>query len=127
MGHKINLRNYFLHKLFYTPKYSDTFEKATDSFIKKYYKNYISEKDVSGYNSLNDRWIYRMSKKDAKDKFYSEILPYYADDFPYAKNNIIGIGDLNNGHSTMSYIYGRLFYVLPFDINPFNCWAKYGA
>lgn len=24
MGHKINLRNYFLHKLFYTPKASDS-------------------------------------------------------------------------------------------------------
>ena len=23
MGHKINLRNYFLHKLFYTPEYFD--------------------------------------------------------------------------------------------------------
>lgn len=100
-----------LHLVLKDPKYGDTFEKATDSFIKKYYKNYISEKDVSGYNSLNDRWIYRIIKKDSKDKFYSEILPYYADDFPYAKNNIIGIGDLNNGHSTMSYIHGRLFYI----------------
>ena len=35
MGHKINLRNYFLHKLFYTP------QKIVDSFEK-----YLNKMDV---------------------------------------------------------------------------------
>ena len=71
----------------------------------------MSEKQLLGEPELNNRYIYRIVKRDLADTWQSDVLPYYADDFPYARNNIVGIGDLDNGHSTMSYIHKDLFYV----------------
>ena len=99
-----------LHFVLKEREYADLFEKTVDRIFETDIQ-YISEKNITGENHLNNRYIYRAVKKDVAEIFHGKVLPYYADDFPYAKNNIIGIGDLNNGHSTMSYIHNKLYYV----------------
>ena len=93
--------------------HEEMFSKAFEDFMDQYtsYTDYISEKELSGSTNLNERSIYRIIKKDVKDIYRENILNYFADDFPLANNNIIGIGDLNNPHSTMSYIHRKLYYV----------------
>lgn len=93
--------------------HEEMFSKAFEDFMDQYtsYTDYISEKELSGSTNLNERSIYRIVKKDVKDIYRENILNYFADDFPLANNNIIGIGDLNNPHSTMSYIHRKLYYV----------------
>ena len=99
-----------LHFILKEREYTDLFEKTVDHILKDD-SFYVAEKSITGQNNLNNRFIYRIVKKNIADTFHEKVLPYYADDFPYAKNNIIGIGDLNNGHSTMSYIHDKLYYV----------------
>lgn len=99
-----------LHLVLREREYASIFEKIVDEYISTK-DNIMSEKDVIGETCLNNRYIYRIVNKRVANIFKEKVLPYYADDFPYANNNIIGIGDLDNGHSTMSYIHGELFYV----------------
>ena len=99
-----------LHFVLQERSYAAMFESAVDDFLRGN-KKYLSEKQLLGEPELNNRYIYRIVKRDLADIWQSDVLPYYADDFPYARNNIIGIGDLDNGHSTMSYIHKYLFYV----------------
>lgn len=99
-----------LHLVLRERKYASIFEKVVDEYVFMR-ENISSEKDVIGETTLNNRYIYRIVNKRIADIFKDKVLPYYADDFPYANNNIIGIGDIDNGHSTMSYIHGELFYV----------------
>lgn len=99
-----------LHLVLREREYASIFEKKVDAYV-SIHKDLISEKDIIKETTLNNRYIYRIVNKRVANVFKEKVLPYYADDFPYANNNIIGIGDLDNGHSTMSYIHGELFYV----------------
>ena len=99
-----------MHFIFKDRNYGLLFEKFMDSYITYSYNGYISEKDIIKGTKLNNRYIYRIVAQKNKDIFYDKILGYYADDFPYADNNIIGIGDLNNPHNTMSYVHNKLYY-----------------
>lgn len=98
-----------LHFILHEEMFSRAFEDFMDQYTS--YTDYISEKELSGSTNLNERSIYRIVKKDVKDIYRENILNYFADDFPLANNNIIGIGDLNNPHSTMSYIHKKLYYI----------------
>lgn len=100
-----------LHFIYNDRQWGKLFEYRVDAIANQLKDDYVSEKSINGSDQLNNRWIYRIVNKRVADKFYSDVLPYYADDFPYANNNIIGIGDLHNGHSTMSYIHNQLYYV----------------
>ena len=98
-----------LHFVLQNREYATMFEKTVDDYI--YNSDYLSEKEITKTRKLNNRYIYRVVKNNIADKFKERVLPYFADDFPYADNNIVGIGDLNNAHSTMSYVHERLFYI----------------
>lgn len=102
-----------LHFVLSDDRYNSVFENFMDNYVYNTdtIKNkFISFKDVNKNSCLNDRLIYRIVQRKDKGIFDAKLLPYTADDFPLANNNIIGIGDLDNPHSTMSYIHHRLFY-----------------
>ncbi len=99
-----------LHFILDHPEFAVTFNDFMDQYL-RFYPNYISEKQLYNNPYLNERSIYRIINKNVADIYRDKILPYFADDFPYAKNNIIGVGDLHNRHSTMSYIHQKLYYV----------------
>lgn len=98
-----------LHFILHEQDFSYLFENFMDIYTSKS-NSYISEKELNGSKQLNERFIYRIVNRNIKDIYNDKILNYFADDFPLANNNIIGIGDLNNPHSTMSYIHKRLYY-----------------
>lgn len=99
-----------LHFILHEEEYSAMFEGFMDQYINNVNKNYISAKKMYD-DHLNERSIYRIINNKVKDIYEEKILNYFADDFPLANNNIIGIGDLNNPHSTMSYIHRKLYYI----------------
>ena len=100
-----------LHFILDERKYSEIFEDFMDQYTRTLNGKYVSEKELYGVPGLNERSIYRIVKGDVGTIYRDTILNYYADDFPVANNNIIGIGDLNNPHSTMNYIHKQLYYV----------------
>lgn len=73
------------------------------------HNDYITESEING-GQVNDRFIFRVINKKVKDIYYEKVLTYYADDFPEAVQNILGIGDMQNPKHTMSYIKGEFFY-----------------
>lgn len=98
-----------LHFIIHEEPFANLFENFMDQYINN--TEYTAEKDLDKDVTLNERSIYRMINNKVKDIYKDKILNYFADDFPLANNNIIGIGDLNNPHSTMSYIHKRLYYI----------------
>ena len=52
MGHKINLRNYFLHKLFYTPKIVAKLQKKVNDFAVKSDSKKIRGLGILPYGNL---------------------------------------------------------------------------
>lgn len=99
-----------LHFILHEPDFASLFENFMDEYIKR--TNYIPEKSLYETNyGLNERSIYRIINEKVKDVYQDRVLNYFADDFPLANNNIIGIGDLDNPHSTMSYIHNKLYYI----------------
>lgn len=59
----------------------------------------------------NPRLIVRLIRsKHLYTKFMQDILPYYEDDFPYARINIIGFGDYHSSQEVISYSPRRFCY-----------------
>jgi hypothetical protein len=90
-------------------------EQAANDFVQC-----VKNVDWSGYWLDDDttniekthRLITRMVKdKYSEEEFYESILPYYADDFPYATQNIVSFGAGNGKHDVMSYVPGEFYYV----------------
>lgn len=98
-----------LHFVLHNNSYANKFVSFVDDYINNI--DYSPESSIRNTSVEKDgRYIYRIIHPDFKDKFCKELI-YFADDFPVTDINVIGIGDLNNPHSTMSYIKNELYYV----------------